>query len=619
MAERLDGKFEVVRELERSDALRSVEAIDATGRKVRVNWFNVSDPKSRSGFHRYRTAVKNAGSPLLLDAVARPGAYYTVWEPLDGIDAQTWLEGHPKDEGFRRALKELGDVLESYGFALQDAHVLALQNEKEVRPALAALRSADRSSDEIKALNAVLLEPGKPQRAAWLGGKRNPPPARVTSAPVKSAPPLGRDGNSVGQNNAVQNGMASTSKKSVSRVPVRRRLTIWGIIPGMIFLALFGWLGAQAVATFLEPPTVEVPNVKGKSLQDAAKILSDARLTPRVTEGSDQSQVKGIILSQIPAAGATITEQRVVEITVNRPRPLLMPDLAGKTVGEAKLALKEASLVIGRVAVIPAPEGVARDTVLGQSPPAQTEVVRGQGITVLVSGSKAPEGQTMIPDLSGLSFDDAKLIISAAGLRLVDVRTKPSNLPSGTVLSQSPVGYKMVPLDGDATVTVAVASSARRPVIPKPVQPTPPPPPPAPVTVDPPAPPPVTDPNAGTQSVGANNLPPITQPENVTPPATQPPAPPAPPLDGPENQNPLGTAAKAKCPVTFLYIVQADLGTANIEIRVRDDDGERVGFSGPVPGGQPVELKDYLIRGKATFTVFVDGVSQAPEERDPKC
>ena len=142
MAERLDGKFEVVRELERTDALRSVEAFDATGRKVRVNWFNVSDPKSRSGFHRYRTAVKNAGSPLLLDAVARPGAYYTVWEPLDGIDAQTWLEGHPKDEGFRRALKELGDVLESYGFALQDAHVLALQNEKEVRPALAALKSA---------------------------------------------------------------------------------------------------------------------------------------------------------------------------------------------------------------------------------------------------------------------------------------------------------------------------------------------------------------------------------------------------------------------------------------------------------------------------------------------
>jgi beta-lactam-binding protein with PASTA domain len=618
MAERLDGKFEVVRELERTDALRSVEALDASGRKVRVNWFNVSDPKSRSGFHRYRTAVKNAGSPLLLDAVARPGAYYTVWEPLDGIDAQTWLEGHPKDEGFRRALKELGDVLESYGFALQDAHILALQNEKEVRPALAALKSADRSSDEIKALNAVLLEPGKPQRAAWLGGKRNPPPARVTSAPAKTAPPppIGRSGTS--QNSTTQNDMSQKPKKQLSRVPARRRLTVWGIIPGMIFLALFGWLGAQAVATFLEPPTVEVPNVKGKNLQDAAKILSDARLTPRVTEGSDQSQVKGIILSQIPVAGTTITEQRVVEITVNRPRPLLMPDLAGKTVGEAKLALKEASLIIGRVAVIPAPEGVARDTVVGQSPPAQTEVVRGQGITVLVSGSKAPEGQTMIPDLSGLSFDDAKLIITAAGLRLVEVRTKPSNLPSGTVLSQSPIGYKMVSVDGDATVTVAVATSARKPVIPKPVPP--PPPPPTPVTVDPPAPQPATDPNTGNNTPGGpSTLPPITQPENVTPPAPQPGTPSSPPLNGPENQNPTGTTLKAKCPVTFLYIVQADIGTANVEIRVRDDDGERVEFSGPVPGGQPVELKDYLIRGKATFTVFVDGVSQSPEERDPKC
>lgn len=588
MAERLDGKYEVVRELERSPELRKLEALDANGKSVRVDWFTVSDPKSRSMFHRYRTAVKNAASPLLLDAVARPGAYYTVWEAVDGIDAATWLAGHPKDEGFRKTLSELGDVLESYGFALQDARVIALQGSKEVRPALVSLQSADRSSPDIKALNAALLEPIKAGRGRSAVAK----PARVVSGAQAKAP-------------VVKGAKAGGSS-------LRRRLTVWGIIPGVALLALFGWFGAQAVATFLEPPTVEVPNVKGKNLQDTLKILADARLTPRVSEGSDQTQLKGIVLAQNPIAGTTLTEQRIVEITVNRPRPLLMPDLAGKTVSEAKLALTEASLLIGRTAVIPAPAGMAPSMIVGQSPPAQTEVVKGQGITLLVSGSRATAGKTFIPDLSGLSFDDAKLIVTAAGLRLVEVRTKASNLPSGVVISQSPKAYSTVALDSEATVTVAVASTARKPIIPRPVQPASPPPV-TPPPVAPPAPPPsptVPDPNGGTAPLGPGELPPITAPENPSP---------APPPVAPENPPPL-VQTKPQCPVPFSYTIPADLGMVSLEIRVVDDDGERVVLPAtPLPGGQSWEQKDYLVRGKATFTVFVDGISKAVEERDPRC
>ena len=597
MAERLDGKYEVVRELERSDELRKLEALDANGKSVRVDWFTVSDPKTRSMFHRYRTAVKNAGSPLLLDAVARPGAYYTVWETVDGIDAATWLEGHPKDEAFRRGLSELGDVLESYGFALQDAHVIALQGDKGVRPALVSLQSADRSSPDIKALNAALLEPINLGRANRTTAK----PARVASNS-----PVAKGGKTV---------MPS----------MRRRLTIWGIIPGVALLALFGWLGAQAVATFLEPPTVEVPNVKGKNLQDTLKILADARLTPRVSEGSDQTQLKGIVLAQNPIAGTTLTEQRLVEITVNRPRPLLMPDLTGKTVSEAKLALTEASLFIGRTAVIPAPAGMAASMIVGQSPPARTEVVKGQGITLLVSGSKAADGKTFIPDLSGLSFDDAKMFVTAAGLRLVEVRTKPSNLPSGVVIAQSPRAFSSVALDSEATVTVAIASTARKPVIPQPVQPASPPPVIAPPVIAPPpvAPPPVAppgpvvnDPNSGTTPIGANNLPPLTNPDPAAP------TPPVPPPITPDNPSPPPVTAlvKPQCAVSFSYTVPADLVTASLEIRVTDDDGERVVLPAtPLPGGQSWERTDYLVRGKATFTVFVDGVVKAIEERDPQC
>jgi hypothetical protein len=74
------------------------------------------------------------------------------------------------------------------------------------------------------------------------------------------------------------------------------------------------------------------------------------------------------------------------------------------------------------------------------------------------------------------------------------------------------------------------------------------------------------------------------------------------------------------CTASFSYIVPAELGTASVEIRVKDDDGERSLLTAtPLPGGQPWEQNDIPVRGKAYFTVILDGVSQPVVERDPTC
>jgi hypothetical protein len=60
--------------------------------------------------------------------------------------------------------------------------------------------------------------------------------------------------------------------------------------------------------------------------------------------------------------------------------------------------------------------------------------------------------------------------------------------------------------------------------------------------------------------------------------------------------------------VTFSYLVPADLGTVTLEVRMVDDDGEKTIY-GPlsVPGGTTIDLPRE-VRGKATFTVIIDGV-----------
>ncbi len=631
MPERLDSKYNVTREISRDEWMRSVEATDASGKMVRLDWFFVVDPKSRANFHRYRTAIKNVSSPLLLDAISRPGAYYTVWEMLEGTNSTTWLAQHPKDTGFRNALAEAGQVLGSYGFALTDANFIALQGAKgDVRPALTGLRSADRSTDEIAQLNQPLLETTKTSRGK-VPVLKSPISSSKTTLPVLEPEAMTQAAAKTGLSKSQ---LTPLSKSQVAPLKAATPKPSFGlrflallvrVIPGTVALAGVIYFGAQATRQFLEPPAVIVPNVVGKTLSEAAQLLSEARLTPRPVEGSDQAKIRGVILTQNPAAGASITEQRVVEITVNQPRALLMPSLAGKTLAEAQIALKEAKLNVGRIARVPAPEGTARDYILGQNPAPQTEVVRGQSVTLLASGPRAPEGKTFIPALNGLNTEDAKTVIKLAGLRLVEIKTQISDLPYGTVLSQSPSADTIIELESDATLTVAVAGNAAKPIIPQPVRPKPIPTIPNTTTTTTPntttttipntttpTPSTTTTPNTTTttpNNTSPNNLPPVVvtpdppvvtptpDPPVVDPPVVTPtPDPLTPPLIEPRNE-------------TYRYEVPADIASGTLELRVTDIDGVRVVDSIAVVAGQIVNIP-YTVRaevGQGQVTILING------------
>jgi beta-lactam-binding protein with PASTA domain len=584
---KLDGKYEVIRELEQDEARRVVEARHPDGRTVRLDWFSVNNPKSRSNFHRYRTALKVAASPLMLDAVARPGAYYTVWEQTNAPSAAAWLQSHARDEGFRRGLETLAGTLSEHGFALTDARVVAVQDEgnRDTRPVLADLHPADRTPEEIAGLNRpVLASSSTPIRKAWSFPGR-------TQGKAGSAQPT-----------AAQASNAPTTTRQ------RRKITVWGVLPGLIFLGFAGYLGVAATQSFLEPPVVTVPDVVGKPLKDAAQLISDARLTARLAQGNDQTKPRGVILRQSPASGTTLTESRVVEITVNSPRPLEVPDLTSKSRGDALFTLRELGLEAGRIATVPTKTGDLKGVILGQNPAPGTQVTKGSKVTLLISGDPAPPGQTFIPDLKGLSLEDAKFILEKSGLTLVEVREQSTTRQQpGVVIGQTPAPNKLVAESGEATLTITVAPEAREPYIPSPpVPPVPPAPRPAPtITPPPPTPPANTAPEPPATpptppSVTPEPPPSPTTPTNVTP---EPP-PPTPPTE-PERRR-----------ASFSWTIPTTYGTVSVEVRVTDADGERV-IQGPLQaqGGLPITVSDYEVRGEATFVVFIDGVSAFTERR----
>jgi beta-lactam-binding protein with PASTA domain len=616
---KLDGKFEVLRELERDESRRSVEARHPDGRTVRLDWYSVTDPKSRAHFHRYRTAIKAVASPLLLDAVARPGAYYAVWEPTNAPSATNWMQTHPRDEGFRKALEVLAGTLAEHGFALPDARIVAYTNGPNVvQPALADLHLTERNAEEITNLNRAALTSATRAsgRRGWsLPGLRRKPitddqTANTATAQVTAQPA----GQITGQAQALS---------QVAPTPPRpkRKITAWGVLPGLVFLGLSGYLGWAATQDFLDPPIVTVPNVIGKPLKEAAQMLSDARLTARMAQGDDQTKPRGVILRQNPAAGTTLTESRVVEITVNVPKPLEVPDLTGKPRGDALFSLRERGLEVGRIAVVPTKPGNARGVVLGQNPAAGAEVTKGSKVTLLLSGDPAPPGQTFIPDLSGLSFEDAKFILSFSGLTLVEVRTRITNkLPPGIVTEQTPSPNKFVSLEGEATLTVTAVTNASGPYIP---------PPPPPVVIARPRqpanninPPPTPPPATPTPPPATPEPPPPATPEPTTPPAPEPPpatpepGPPPPTNVTPEPPPPPTPTEPETRRVSFAYTIPASYGSVVAEVRLVDGNGERVIF-GPAQaqGGQALTTGELEVRGSATFLVFVDGVQIFSETR----
>jgi serine/threonine-protein kinase len=136
-----------------------------------------------------------------------------------------------------------------------------------------------------------------------------------------------------------------------------------------------------------------------------------------------------------------------------------VPDVRRKTVSEAEALLKEANLKL-RISRRIASETYRQDEVIQTDPAPGTKVYEGNTINAEVSaGSRFVE----VPDLRGLSQDEARLLLDSVGLKL-DTRVEEKRDPDvkkGTVLQQIPEPRKRV--ERRTEIKVVVSSGRERP------------------------------------------------------------------------------------------------------------------------------------------------------------
>lgn len=136
----------------------------------------------------------------------------------------------------------------------------------------------------------------------------------------------------------------------------------------------------------------EVPNVEGTKNSNAKEVVTKANLTYKVAEKKYSDKVaKGIVISQDPAAGATVEEFQTVSVVISKGiEQVTIPDLKGKTLAKAKEALKNAKLQFGSSSEEYS-ESVDKGNVISQSIAAKKTVDKNSKVNLVVSKGPEPE------------------------------------------------------------------------------------------------------------------------------------------------------------------------------------------------------------------------------------
>ncbi|MFI0349782.1 Stk1 family PASTA domain-containing Ser/Thr kinase [Actinomadura sp. 9N407] len=188
----------------------------------------------------------------------------------------------------------------------------------------------------------------------------------------------------------------------------------------------------------------EVPDVTGKSLDEAKRILQEKGLTPgQVSTDTSQTVDKDLVMRTDPPAGGKRSPDDPVKIVVSS--GMSMPSLLGRNGDEAQTQLRSMGLEVK--VEKRREEGKQPGSVLGQDPEPGTGVSRGDEVKLVINerdclfgnffcdeGDRGDGEQIPVPRVIGQSFDDARRALRSSGFKM-----KIGSRVGGTVLGQNPV------------------------------------------------------------------------------------------------------------------------------------------------------------------------------------
>jgi serine/threonine-protein kinase len=202
-------------------------------------------------------------------------------------------------------------------------------------------------------------------------------------------------------------------------------------------------------------PTVQVPAVTNEQLSAAIQKLTATNppLTYKVKYAAS-NQPNGWVLSQDPAAGATIKANVPVTLTVSNQTAVSVPSVLGQSPTAAGASLARAGLNVGSTSQ-GCPAAYQSGTVAAQDPGGGANAPPNSSVNLVISNC------VTVPGVIGQTANSAQNQITNAGLTANTTfdTTCPNNAQPGNVDNQSPAGGSQVASGGTVNISVCQPNS----------------------------------------------------------------------------------------------------------------------------------------------------------------
>lgn len=181
---------------------------------------------------------------------------------------------------------------------------------------------------------------------------------------------------------------------------------------------------------------VEVPEVVGKTKEDAIKALNKLGLGYKAVTQSSDTVAEDCVISQGNVGGSKVEKNSQIVLTIStgkENKEVTVPNVKGKSEQEAKEAIEAANLVAS--VDYQYSDSVEAGNVIKYSP--SGSVAEGSTVTIHVSRGKKVTNVS-VPNVLGMSESFASQTLDSANLKVTVKYETSSKAEYGTVTSQTP-------------------------------------------------------------------------------------------------------------------------------------------------------------------------------------
>ena len=247
------------------------------------------------------------------------------------------------------------------------------------------------------------------------------------------------------------------------------------LVIGILLIAgkFMGWFGSggkdkdadSTPAVSAQAGQVEVPDIVGKTLQDAEEMLRNSGLQYQL-EPQESNEEANKVLDQKPDAGEFVDSNSRVTIYYSKgdANSVAIPNVTNYAQADAEKALTDLGLVVG-VVTQQASSTVDKGNVISTDPVVGSSVDKGSTVNIVISTGS--DEDVVVPNLVGKKEAAAVEMLTKAGLSANDITYMPSDtVEKGKVISQDVAVGSMVA--SGSTVPFTVSSGPQKTTEPKP-------------------------------------------------------------------------------------------------------------------------------------------------------